>query len=50
MLDVIIPGELYQKFRRELTGAGPFIIEGIVDLNPVTSEPCIRANRITRVT
>ncbi len=49
MVDVIIPNDVYQKYRQEMTGSGPFIIEGLIDLNPSTSEPSLRANRITRL-
>jgi DNA polymerase-3 subunit alpha len=49
MLDVIIPGEVYQKYRGELSGPGPYLVEGMLDLNPNTSEPTVRATRFTRL-
>jgi DNA polymerase III subunit alpha len=62
MLDVVIPGEVYQKYRREFSASrdfsgprefnsvGPYLIEGTVDLNPTTNEPTIRASRIAKIT
>jgi DNA polymerase-3 subunit alpha len=49
MLQVVIPGDVYQKFRHEFSGNGPYIVEGVVDLNSSTNEPTIRASRIKRV-
>jgi len=49
MLDVVIPGDINQKYRSEFSGYGPYIIEGIIDLNPASNEPTIRANRIIRI-
>jgi DNA polymerase III alpha subunit len=49
MLDVIIPGEVYQKYRGELSGPGPYLVEGMLDLNPNTSEPTVRATRLARL-
>lgn len=46
MVDIIIPGEIYQKFRREFNGPGPYLIEGLIYINPNTGEPMIRANRV----
>jgi DNA-directed DNA polymerase III PolC len=47
MLDVVISGEIYQKFRRELRTSGPYIIEGMVDINLANNEPILRATHVT---
>ena len=49
MLDVIISNEVYKKYRRDLQSAGPYIIEGVVDLNQSNNEPNIRAVKISRI-
>ncbi len=46
MLDVIIFGDVHRRYRAALSTSGPYVIEGIVEINPDTSEPVIRAERI----
>ncbi len=45
MLDVMIPGEVYRRYREAFSGPGPYIIEGIVEWDPDRGEPIIRAER-----
>jgi DNA polymerase III alpha subunit len=47
MLDVVIPGMVYQRSRQALRGPGPYLIEGTVELSAAAGEPEIRAARIT---
>lgn len=46
MLDVVIPGEVYQRYRTAFSGPGPYVLEGMVELNARQGEPVIRAERI----
>jgi DNA-directed DNA polymerase III PolC len=47
MLDVILFQDVYRRYRKELRAGGPYMIEGLVETNPVTAEPVIRAERIS---
>lgn len=49
MLDVVIFSDIYRRSRDELSGHGPFIIEGIVELDTNAIEPFIRAEKIWRL-
>jgi DNA polymerase III alpha subunit len=45
-LDVIIPHQVYQRYRTALTNPGPYVVEGIIDFNGATQETVLRAERI----
>jgi DNA polymerase III alpha subunit len=49
MLNVLILANVYQRCRAEISGAGPFIVEGTIELDQERSEPFIRADRILRL-
>jgi len=50
MLDVVIFGDVYQRHRTALaSGAGPFVVEGTVELEAGREEPVLRAERVWRV-
>jgi len=49
MLDVIILPNVYQNHRSELTTPGPYIIEGIIELDPATQITILRAERVMRL-
>jgi DNA polymerase III alpha subunit len=49
MLDVVIPAEVYRKSRTALSGSGPLLVEGVVELNPISGEPFIRAIHIEKI-
>ncbi len=49
MLNVVIPGDVYQKDRRAFSGAGPYFIEGEVGFDENIGEPFIRASSCVRV-
>lgn len=46
MLDVILPEALYRRQRQELYEAGPYVVEGSVELDPETAEPIVKGDRI----
>jgi hypothetical protein len=49
MLEVLIPGAVYQHYRDEVSGDIPFLVEGEILINPSTGEPFIRAERLARL-
>jgi DNA polymerase III alpha subunit len=49
MADVIITAEVYRRSRAALSGPGPYLIDGQVDLNHNTGEPVLRAERIEQL-
>jgi DNA-directed DNA polymerase III PolC len=49
MLDVVIPGEVYNRNRAALSGAGPFVIEGMVAFDAGRGEPVIHAERVWKL-
>jgi DNA polymerase III alpha subunit len=46
MLDVFIPGEVYRRYRSAFIKPGPWIIEGVLEPDPTSSECTLRAARI----
>jgi DNA polymerase-3 subunit alpha len=46
MLDVVITAEVYRRSKAALSTAGPYIVEGRVELDSQRGEPFIRAERI----
>jgi DNA polymerase III subunit alpha len=50
MLEVVIYGEVYRRNRASLSGPGPYVLEGVVELDTVRGEPFIRADRVWKVT
>lgn len=49
LLDVVISGEVYRRNRNELSNAGPYIIEGVIEMERNRSEPTLRAERIWNI-
>jgi len=49
MLDVVIVSEVYRHNRAALSSPGPYIIEGIVELDKGEVEPSIRAEKVEPV-
>jgi DNA-directed DNA polymerase III PolC len=49
MLEVMIPSGVYQRSRKELSGAGPYIVEGTVEMDAASGEPLLRAERVVRI-
>jgi DNA polymerase III subunit alpha len=50
MLDVVILGEVYQRYRAAFSQPGPYVLEGMVELDAHRGEPVIRAERIWPLT
>lgn len=46
MLDVVITAEVYRQSKAALSTAGPYVVEGRVDMDSQRGEPFIRAERI----
>jgi DNA polymerase III subunit alpha len=46
MLDVVIFGDVYRRYRSALSTGDPLVLEGRVDFDPRQGEPVIRAERI----
>jgi len=49
MLDVLIAGDIYRRHRSVLTDAGPYVIEGVLEIDGEREEPVIRAEKIWRI-
>jgi DNA-directed DNA polymerase III PolC len=49
ILDVVIPGEVYRRYRTEFSGRGPYIIEGFIEHDPKRLEPALHARCIQRI-
>jgi len=49
MMDVVIFGDVYRRYRSEFSGQGPYVVEGAVEPDPTSGEPFIRAVRVWRV-
>jgi DNA polymerase-3 subunit alpha len=50
MLEVVIYGDVYRRNRSALSGSGPYVLEGMVELDTVRGEPFIRADRAWKLT
>jgi len=46
MLDVVIFSDVYRRSRADLSGPGPYIVEGVVEFDQEKGEPFIRAERV----
>ena len=49
MLNVVIWADVYRRSRAAFATAGPYIVEGTVELDREQEEPYIRADRVTGV-
>ncbi|MBI5349854.1 MAG: hypothetical protein HZB77_11160 [Chloroflexi bacterium] len=49
MLDVVIFGDVYRRFKSALTDSGPYIIEGMLEFDVTRGEPLLRAEKIWKV-
>jgi DNA polymerase III subunit alpha len=49
MLDTVIYSDVYRRHRSELSGNGPFILEGWVERNTSSGEPTLRVERLWRL-
>jgi DNA polymerase III alpha subunit len=48
-LQVVISAEVYRRCRSELRQAGPFVVEGSMEMDTRQIEPSLRAERIWSV-
>jgi DNA polymerase III alpha subunit len=46
MLDVVIYADVYRRYRKEFSDHGPYLIEGLLELDANSGETFIRAERI----
>jgi DNA-directed DNA polymerase III PolC len=46
MLDVVIFGEVYRRNKAAFATGGPYVLEGVVELDPGHGEPAIRAEKV----
>lgn len=46
MINILIPSEIYNRSKNELSGSGPYLIEGIVETDEERGEPFVRAEQI----
>lgn len=49
MLDVVIFADVYRRHRAELSGAGPYVIEGMLEMDAERGEPAVRAEKVWRI-
>jgi hypothetical protein len=46
MLDVVILGQVYRRYRSALSGIEPLVLEGVVEFDQEKGEPFIRLERL----
>jgi DNA polymerase-3 subunit alpha len=46
MLSVILFDDVHQRYRAELKKPGPYIVEGLLEIDPNTPEPVMQAERV----
>jgi DNA polymerase III subunit alpha len=49
MLDTVIYSDVYRRHRSELSGHGPYILEGRVERNTSSGEPTLKVERLWRL-
>jgi DNA polymerase III alpha subunit len=49
MLNVVIFSDAYQRVRREISGSGPYVVEGQMELDQRVGEPYLRLEKIWRL-
>jgi DNA-directed DNA polymerase III PolC len=49
MLEVIIPAAVYRRAQPELSGPGPYLVEGAVELDQAVGEPVVWAENLTKL-
>ena len=50
MLDVFLPGEVYRRCRSAFDKPGPWIVEGVIEINNDSGEARMRASRVELIT
>ncbi len=46
MLDVVLFPDAYRQYKRVLSGSGPFLISGVVEMDDTRGEPLLKAERV----
>jgi len=49
MIEVVIPNDVFKRYRPAFSGSVPFVIEGEVMLDEAAGEPFIRAEKAWRL-
>jgi DNA polymerase III alpha subunit len=49
MLNVVIFAEVYQRFRKVISGSGPYVVEGQIEMDQRVGEPYMRVEKIWRL-
>jgi DNA-directed DNA polymerase III PolC len=49
VINVLIDSDIYRAHRKEFTGTGPYIIEGIIEKDPSRAEPILRAKEVWNI-
>ena len=49
MLNVIVYGDVYQRIKGEISGSGPYVVEGVVEIDRRVGEPYLRVEKIWRL-
>jgi DNA-directed DNA polymerase III PolC len=49
MLEVVINNDVYRRSRHVFSGSGPYIVEGVIELDSARGEPVMRAERVESV-
>ncbi len=50
MLDAVLLPDVLNKYRFEISGPGPLLVTGTIELDPGRGEPTLRAEKIERLT
>jgi hypothetical protein len=48
-LRVVIANEVYMRYRAELVGKAPLLVEGRLESESESPEPLLKASKITRI-
>jgi DNA polymerase III alpha subunit len=48
-LDVVIFADVYRRCRAALSGHGPYVIEGVMEMDARRGEPVLRAERVWQI-
>jgi DNA polymerase III subunit alpha len=49
VIDVIVPDDVYRRYRSEINKSYPMLVEGMVEVEKKTGEPFLRAKRILAI-
>ena len=49
MLDTVIYSGVHRRYRAELTGTGPYILEGVLERDEASGEPLLKVDKVMRL-